>query len=65
MKKLLKIFASKSPPGQDNTIKRIEKLEQEIENLKNLPRNETTGGNSGSGLDKAAMDKIADLLKRV
>jgi len=27
MKKLLKVFASKNPPGQDNTIKRIEKLE--------------------------------------
>ena len=48
MKKLLKVFASKNPPGQDNTVKRIEKLEQQIKDLKNLSGNENTGG---SGLD--------------
>ena len=54
MSQLMNIFASKTPP--DNTIKRIEELENQIKNL----------GNPGpAGLDGDSMSKLNDLLRRV
>lgn len=54
MSQLMNIFASKTP--HDNTIKRIEELENQIKNL----------GNPGpAGLDGDSMSKLNDLLRRV
>jgi len=66
MAQLMNMFACKSPP--DNTIKRIEALENQ---LANLPKPEIVHveakaeAAASTGLDQDAMDKLNDLLRRV
>lgn len=67
MDELMKVFASKNPP--DNTINRIEDLENMMQDLNNrfanLGEPATVTNTVSSGLDADAMDKLKDLLRRV
>lgn len=67
MGQLMNMFASKQPP--ENTIKRIEALESELNGLKdklnNMGNNNAAPATVTTGLDADAMDKLNDLLRRV
>ena len=67
MGELMKHFAMKSPP--DNTIKRIEVHEKQMEEALTRHANQRSpapvASSGGPGLDQDALDKLNDLLQRV